>query len=255
MGPRIQCRHDSSPWGGARAARHRMECSFRGDALRPADLSGIARSTLRTPRRFAFGKLPTLKATTGSHLGVQHSAIAFALVGAVLAVGCMVGVRALLFAVGKKEEAARYSGIRTEADHDRRIVIAVATASPRSSSPLYAVDFDRLAGNFTSFTRSRRRCRRLFAARRRGSGCVVRADLLRCARTWSPARIPSAEFAVMAGSSSRRAPDQQLMPTASVQHARRPSTNHPSGHRLRGIFAWSRASAGRVPSKQPRLRG
>ena len=84
---------------------------------------GIARFyTQDATAGFAFGQsFPTLEwLTTGRTLGVPHSAIAFALVAAVLAVVLHRSVFGrYLFAVGKNEEAARYSGIRTE-----RITIA-----------------------------------------------------------------------------------------------------------------------------------
>ncbi len=84
---------------------------------------GIARFyTKDATAGFAFGQsFPTLEwLTTGRTLGVPHSAIAFALVAAVLAVVLHRSVFGrYLFAVGKNEEAARYSGIRTE-----RITIA-----------------------------------------------------------------------------------------------------------------------------------
>jgi ribose transport system permease protein len=71
---------------------------------------------------FAFGQsFPTLEwLTAGRTLGVPHSMIAFALTAIVLAVLLHRSVFGrYLFAVGKNEEAARYSGIRT-----RRIIVA-----------------------------------------------------------------------------------------------------------------------------------
>src|SRR6202012_5042307 len=65
---------------------------------------------------FAFGQsFPTLEwLTTGRSFGVPHSFIAFVLIAIVMGV---VLHRSLfgryLFAVGRNEEAARYSGIRT----------------------------------------------------------------------------------------------------------------------------------------------
>lgn len=84
---------------------------------------GIARFyTNDATAGFAFGQsFPTLEwLTTGRSFGVPHSAIAFALVALVLAVVLHRSVFGrYLFAVGKNEEAARYSGINTH-----RITIA-----------------------------------------------------------------------------------------------------------------------------------
>jgi ribose transport system permease protein len=71
---------------------------------------------------FAFGvNFPTLEwLTTGRTYGVPHSLIAFVVVALVMAVVLHRTVFGrYLFAVGKNEEAARYSGIRTE-----RVIIA-----------------------------------------------------------------------------------------------------------------------------------
>jgi ribose transport system permease protein len=71
---------------------------------------------------FAFGQnFPTLEwLTAGRTEGVPHSVIAFAIVALILAVVLHRSVFGrYLFAVGKNEEAARYSGIRT-----RRIIVA-----------------------------------------------------------------------------------------------------------------------------------
>jgi ribose transport system permease protein len=71
---------------------------------------------------FAFGvSFPTLEwLTTGRTHGVPHSLIAFVAVGLVMAVVLHRTVFGrYLFAVGKNEEAARYSGIRTQ-----RVIIA-----------------------------------------------------------------------------------------------------------------------------------
>jgi ribose transport system permease protein len=71
---------------------------------------------------FAFGQsFPALEwVTTGRSWGIPHSLLAFILVAAVLAVVLHRSVFGrYLFAVGKNEEAARYSGIRTS-----RIIIA-----------------------------------------------------------------------------------------------------------------------------------
>jgi ribose transport system permease protein len=65
---------------------------------------------------FEFGqRLPTLEwITTGRTFGVPHSFIVFLIVAAILAVVLHRSVFGrYLFAVGKNEEAARYSGIRT----------------------------------------------------------------------------------------------------------------------------------------------
>jgi ribose transport system permease protein len=79
---------------------------------------GIARFyTEDATAGFAFGQsFPTLEwLTTGRSFGVPHSTIAFALVALVLAVVLHRSVFGrYLFAVGKNEEAARYSGIRTD---------------------------------------------------------------------------------------------------------------------------------------------
>jgi ribose transport system permease protein len=79
---------------------------------------GIARFyTKDATAGFAFGQsFPTLEwLTTGRSFGIPHSAIAFALVALILG---LVLHRSIfgryLFAVGKNEEAARYSGIRTQ---------------------------------------------------------------------------------------------------------------------------------------------
>lgn len=66
---------------------------------------------------FAFGQsFPTLEwLTTGRSFGIPHSAMAFALVALVLGLVLHRSVFGrYLFAVGKNEEAARYSGIRTQ---------------------------------------------------------------------------------------------------------------------------------------------
>jgi ribose transport system permease protein len=71
---------------------------------------------------FAFGqKFPLLEwLTTGRTLGVPHAMVAFVVVALVLAVALHQSIFGrYLYAVGKNEEAARYSGIRT-----RRIVVA-----------------------------------------------------------------------------------------------------------------------------------
>jgi ribose transport system permease protein len=71
---------------------------------------------------FAFGvSFPTLEwLTTGRTYGVPHSLIAFVVVALVMAVVLHRTVFGrYLFAVGKNEEAARYSGIRTQ-----RVIIA-----------------------------------------------------------------------------------------------------------------------------------
>jgi len=65
---------------------------------------------------FEFGqRLPTLEwITTGRTFGVPHSFVVFLIVAAILAVVLHRSVFGrYLFAVGKNEEAARYSGIRT----------------------------------------------------------------------------------------------------------------------------------------------
>jgi len=84
---------------------------------------GIARYyTEDATAGFAFGQsFPTLEwLTAGRTLGVPHSMIAFILTAIVLAILLHRSVFGrYLFAVGKNEEAARYSGIRT-----RRIIIA-----------------------------------------------------------------------------------------------------------------------------------
>lgn len=78
---------------------------------------GIARFyTEDATAGFAFGQsFPTLEwLTTGRSFGVPHSAIAFVLIALALAVLLHRSVFGrYLFAVGKNEEAARYSGIRT----------------------------------------------------------------------------------------------------------------------------------------------
>jgi ribose transport system permease protein len=71
---------------------------------------------------FPFGaSFPTLEwLTTGRFFGIPHSLIAFALIAVVMAVVLHRSVFGrYLYAVGKNEEAARYSGIRTT-----RVIIA-----------------------------------------------------------------------------------------------------------------------------------
>jgi ribose transport system permease protein len=71
---------------------------------------------------FAFGqKFPTLEwLTSGRTVGIPHSLIAFVLIALVLGVVLHRSVFGrYLFAVGKNEEAARFSGIRT-----RRTIVA-----------------------------------------------------------------------------------------------------------------------------------
>jgi ribose transport system permease protein len=84
---------------------------------------GIARYyTEDATAGFAFGQnFPTLEWLTASRtLGVPHSLIAFVIVALILAVVLHRSVFGrYLFAVGKNEEAARYSGIRT-----RRVIIS-----------------------------------------------------------------------------------------------------------------------------------
>jgi ribose transport system permease protein len=84
---------------------------------------GIARYyTEDATAGFAFGQsFPTLEwLTTGRSFGIPHSLVAFVLVAIVLAVLLHRSVFGrYLFAVGKNEEAARYSGIRT-----RRVIVA-----------------------------------------------------------------------------------------------------------------------------------
>jgi ribose transport system permease protein len=84
---------------------------------------GIARYyTEDATAGFAFGQsFPTLEwLTAGRSFGVPHSMIAFIITAIILAVLLHRSVFGrYLFAVGKNEEAARYSGIRT-----RRIIVA-----------------------------------------------------------------------------------------------------------------------------------
>jgi ribose transport system permease protein len=84
---------------------------------------GIARwYTEDATAGFAFGqKFPWLEwLTTGRTLGVPHSMLAFAVVALVLAAALHRSIFGrYLYAVGKNEEAARYSGIRTG-----RVVVA-----------------------------------------------------------------------------------------------------------------------------------
>ena len=84
---------------------------------------GIARwYTEDATAGFAFGqKFPWLEwLTTGRTLGVPHSMLAFAVVALVLAVALHQSIFGrYLYAVGKNEEAARYSGVRTQ-----RIIVA-----------------------------------------------------------------------------------------------------------------------------------
>src|SRR5437764_1369860 len=84
---------------------------------------GVARFyTKDATEGFAFGQsFPTLEwLTTGRSFGVPHSLVAFAITALSLAVVLHRSIFGrYLFAVGKNEEAARYSGIRTN-----RIVVA-----------------------------------------------------------------------------------------------------------------------------------
>jgi len=84
---------------------------------------GIARYyTEDATAGFAFGQnFPTLEClAAGRTFGVPHSLIAFVVIALILAVVLHRSIFGrYLFAVGKNEEAARYSGIRT-----RRIIIA-----------------------------------------------------------------------------------------------------------------------------------
>src|SRR5438552_1685760 len=84
---------------------------------------GVARFyTKDATEGFAFGQsFPTLEwLTTGRSFGVPHSLVAFAIAALILAVVLHRSIFGrYLFAVGKNEEAARYSGIRTN-----RIVVA-----------------------------------------------------------------------------------------------------------------------------------
>ena len=84
---------------------------------------GIARYyTEDATAGFAFGQsFPTLEwLTAGRSFGVPHSMVAFIITAIILAVLLHRSVFGrYLFAVGKNEEAARYSGIRT-----RRIIVA-----------------------------------------------------------------------------------------------------------------------------------
>ncbi len=84
---------------------------------------GVARYyTDEATAGFPFGaSFPTLEwLTAGRFYGIPHSLIAFALITAVMAVVLHRSVYGrYLYAVGKNEEAARYSGIRTS-----RIIIA-----------------------------------------------------------------------------------------------------------------------------------
>jgi ribose transport system permease protein len=155
--------------------------------VRPADLSRH-RPLLhqRRHRGFEYGQsFPTLEwLTAGRTLGVPHSFIMFLVVAAVMGLVLHRSVFGrYLFAVGKNEEAARYSGIRTERDrggglhHQRRAGRPVVDLS----RDVHALD---LAGEPRQFLRAlrhrRRRAGRLLAARRRGSilGIVLGAILL-----------------------------------------------------------------------------
>src|SRR5437764_10417208 len=84
---------------------------------------GVARFyTKDATEGFAFGQsFPTLEwLTTGRSFGVPHSLVAFAITALILAVVLHRSIFGrYLFAVGKNEEAARYSGIRTS-----RIVVS-----------------------------------------------------------------------------------------------------------------------------------
>ena len=117
---------------------------------------------------FEFGQsFPTLEwLTTGRTLGVPHSFLMFLLVAAVLALVLHRSVFGrYLFAVGKNEEAARYSGIRTNWVIAAAYVICGALAGlssiylamyTRSISPASHGNFYELYG-IAAAARSRRR--------------------------------------------------------------------------------------------------
>ena len=123
---------------------------------------------------FEFGQsFPTLEwLTTGRTLGVPHSFIMFLVVAAVMAVVLHRSVFGrYLFAVGKNEEAARYSGIRTGRIVAAAYIISGGLAGPLLDLPrdVHALDLAGVARQFLRALRHRRRrAGRLLAARRRG---------------------------------------------------------------------------------------
>ena len=122
---------------------------------------------------FGFGvSFPTLEwLTTGRIYGVPHSFMAMMVIAACMWVVLHRSVFGrYLFAVGKNEEAARYSGIRTN-----RVIVAayVICGDPDRDlgdllCDVHALDLAILARQFLRALRHRRRgAGRLFAARRR----------------------------------------------------------------------------------------
>ena len=130
---------------------------------------------------FEFGQsFPSLEwLTTGRTYGVPHSFVVFIVVAIVMGVVLHRSVFGrYLYAVGKNEEAARYSGIRTGC-----VIAAAYVICERPGRPLlglfrhvHALDLAGLARQFLRALRHRRgRARRLFAARRRRLGVRHRA--------------------------------------------------------------------------------
>ena len=143
---------------------------------------------------FAFGvNFPTLEwLTTGRTYGVPHSLVAFVAVALVMAVVLHRTVFGrYLFAVGKNEEAARYSGIRTQRVIVAAYVICIALTALAGGvhRDVYALD---LAGLARQFLRALRDCgggaraaAACAAARARSSAWCSARSCCRCCRTWS----------------------------------------------------------------------
>ena len=132
---------------------------------------------------FQFGQsFPTLEwLTAGRSFGIPHSFITFILVAIIMGVVLHRSVFGrYLYAVGKNEEAARYSGIRTERVIAAAYIICggLAGAGGGLLRHVHPLDLAGLPRQFLRALRHRRgRAGRLFAARRRGLGAGDRARL------------------------------------------------------------------------------
>lgn len=155
---------------------------------------------------FPFGaSFPTLEwLTTGRFFGIPHSLIAFALITVIMGIVLHRSVLGrYFFAVGKNEEAARYSGIDTSA-----VVIAsyVLCCGLTAVAAIFIATYNRSSRHrrtaiSMSFMPSPRRCRRVFSARRRRGryGVVLGTVLLQVLQNLvNLLGIPSSlNFAVM----------------------------------------------------------
>ena len=187
---------------------------------------------------FAFGvNFPTLEwLTTGRTYGVPHSLIAFVVVALVMAVLLHRTVFGrYLFAVGKNEEAARYSGIRTAARDHRRLCDLHRADRARGGvhRDVHALDLAGLARQFLRALRDRGGgAGRLQPARRRGldPGRGARHDPASgAAEPGQPARHP--ELAELR-CDRRRDPDRRVGRPA--VHALSATPRGPAHEPLRG---------------------